>query len=153
MIKSISDETRILVCIFLYSILYCSLTELLVRSHKKERKYIVLNTLNDLLFLLLMFYISYHFSYNLYDGYIPKYFILIFIVGILIYSTFIRNYVIKLYSVIHLFVSKYINKFIKSCLYSNTIFTKVKIVIVRMIKRIKKIKKKKTRNKDNNISN
>lgn len=141
MIHPIKEEIKIIVALIFYGIYLISIYETIIIIEKEYNYKRVIRYIIELIFGIIQIIITYFFSYNLANGYIPGYFIIFMILGIYIYLKFIQdNYtrLLKNYlKIIKKFSSK-IKKIIQELFFSKELF----VFFGKHLKRYKKIFKK-----------
>ena len=134
---TVQEEFYILIYLILFGIYIFSSIDLIdLISQKIKNK--VLRIILIIIFTLMQIYITFIFSYNLMDGYVPIYFFIFIYIGFVIYIKLFKKYFITIISNIYnvlIFIIKRIIKLIKPFIYSKT--------IKKIIKRERKIIKNK----------
>lgn len=147
MTHTITEELKIIIYLILFGIYLVSTYDLVLQVEKWMKFKKIKTYLLEICFNIIQILITIRFSFNIAGGYIPAYFILFFIIGIIVYYYTSRKLFIKQIRRSLDFYKKQepkIRKVLKECVYSKEIIDSVK----KNIKRYKKIFVKKT--KDNN---
>lgn len=138
MMYTLKDEIHVIILLIVYGIYlssYLEILNILLQSIKKK----VYKIIVEITLSLLEIYVAYIFVYKVQDGYIPIYFLLFIILGIIIYLSF-RHQTFKVFN--HLVIN--IVKIIKKT------FTEFKEVIYpKYLKEINNTFKKRRTNKKN----
>lgn len=134
MIRTTTDEIRIIIYLIGFSIFIISTYDILFLVVNKFNKYI--KTIINVIYILLISYFTYQFSYALAKGYIPIHFILFFIIGFLIYYIIREKYLEGLRLMYDIFgkIKKVLVKIIIFLCYPKEVISIV-FVIMRRIKR------------------
>lgn len=138
----IKEEIYIIISLIIYGIYLISSYDLIsqIQTFNKQKK--IKSYLIEIIFNILQILITIKFSQNLSDGYIPAYFIIFLIIGILIYYYTSRKFFLK---EINKFLNIYkknekkLNNFINELFYSKEMIKLLK----KELKRYKKIFTKK----------
>ncbi len=96
-VYSFIEELKIIIYLLAYSISVISIYDLLIMSSNKK---IVVKLIYQLLYSIMIIFLTQKFIYKLQKGFIPQYSTLILIGSMLIYFLFIKktfNHIIKLY--------------------------------------------------------
>lgn len=116
MIHSIKEEVYISIYLVSFGIYIISTYDVfyIVLSYLRINN--IIKKIIEVIFCLINIYITYLFSYNLSNGYIPIYFILFFIVGVVIYYKFLsmklQITINKIMFILRLICRKYCSKFL-----------------------------------------
>lgn len=138
MMYTLKDEIHVIILLIVYGIYlssYLEILNILLQSIKKK----VYKIIVEITLSLLEIYVAYIFVYKVQDGYIPIYFLLFIILGIIIYLSF-RHQTLKVFN--HLVIN--IVKIIKKTF---TIFKEV--IYPKYLKEINNTFKKRRTNKKN----
>lgn len=138
MMNTLKDEIHVIILLIVYGIYlssYLEILNILLQSIKKK----VYKIIVEITLSLLEIYVAYIFVYKVQDGYIPIYFLLFIILGIIIYLSF-RHQTFKVFN--HLVIN--IVKIIKKTF---TIFKEV--IYPKYLKEINNTFKKRRTNKKN----
>lgn len=132
---TVQEEIYILIYLILFGIYIFSSIDLIDLISQKIKNKVLRITLN-ILFTLIQIYITFTFSYNLMDGYVPIYFFIFIYIGFVIYIKLFKKYFITIITNIYnvlIFIIKRIIKLIKPFIYSKTImkFIKREIKIIK----------------------
>lgn len=141
MIHSLSEEIYIFVYLVCFSIYLVSTYDALIYILKNLKIKRVGCIISELIFCAIQIIITYYFSYNLADGYIPIYCILFLIGGWVLYFKFLRKPFLKVVEVINKGLIKakpYIKKFLKNTIYSPKFINLIKKAFKRIKQKIKK---------------
>lgn len=138
MIHTIQEEISIIIYLILFGIYLVSTYDLILQIEKWLKFKKIKTYLLEIIFNILQILITIRFSSKIANGYIPVYFILFFIIGVVIYYYTSRKLFIKqIRKSLDFYKSKEpkIKKFFKECIYSEEIAKNVK----KNLKRYKKI--------------
>ena len=125
---TVQEEIYILIYLILFGIYIFSSIDLIDLISQKIKNKVLRITLN-ILFTLIQIYITFTFSYNLMDGYVPIYFFIFIYIGFVIYIKLFKKYFITIITNIYnvlIFIIKRIIKLIKPFIYSKTIMKFIK---------------------------
>lgn len=132
---TLNEEMRVLISLILFGIYLISFIDMLDiicgRIKKKVLQIIFMCTC-----WITQLYITFIFSYNIMNGYVPIYFILFIYIGAIIYIKLFKKYFKKIFNIIYNVLNKlfkYIIKLLKPLLYSKYLvkFIKREIRIIR----------------------
>lgn len=104
MIYTLREEIHIIILLVIYGIYissYYDVVTLSILGIKNKITKIIIETL----LCIFQIYLSYLFIFKIQDGYIPIYFLLFILVGVLIYY-FLRNKMIATYLILIMFIKK-----------------------------------------------
>lgn len=134
----IKEEIYIIISLIIYGIYLISSYDLILQIQNFNKQKKIKSYLIEIIFNLLQILVTIKFSQNLSDGYIPTYFIIFLIIGILIYYYTSRKYFLK---EIEKFLNIYkknekkLKNFINELFYSKEMINLIK----KELKRYKKI--------------
>lgn len=151
MIHTIKEEIYISIYLIVFGIYLLSTYDILLIiidriKFKKWFKIII-----ELIFFILQIFVTYRFSFELANGYIPIYFILFVLIGIILYYKILRNPFIKIINQslsLIIKISKILWRYFVHLLYSKTLITYIKNLIINIICIFKKIKFNKKKQKE-----
>lgn len=135
---SIKEEIYIIISLIIYGIYLISSYDLILQIQNFNKQKKIKSYLIEIIFNLLQILVTIKFSQNLSDGYIPTYFIIFLIIGILIYYYTSRKFFLK---EIEKFLNIYkknekkLKNFINELFYSKEMINLIK----KELKRYKKI--------------
>lgn len=104
MIYTLREEIHIIILLVIYGIYissYYDVVTLTILGIKNKITKIII----EILLCIFQIYLSYLFIFKIQDGYIPIYFLLFILVGVLIYY-FLRNKMIATYLILIMFIKK-----------------------------------------------
>lgn len=148
MIHPIKEEIYISLYLIVYGIYIISTYDVYYQVIEKLKLHKFIKIISEIVFCLLQIVITYYFSYSLASGYIPIYFILFILVGVLIYYYFLKKSLkitIDKIMLICLIVRRKISSKIVHLFISSRILNVIKTIFVKL----KNKKKKKELSLDN----
>lgn len=139
---SITKELYIIISLIFFGIYLISTYDIILQmqiflKHKKTKSFII-----EIFFNILQILITIKFSQNIANGYIPAYFIIFLIIGVIIYYYTSRNFLKKEIQIFLKLYKKYepkIKNFLKEFIYSKELINLIK----KELKRYKPIFNKK----------
>lgn len=139
MIHTLNEELYIIIYLIFFGLYILSTYDFFLKVLTETKTSKILNILFQIFFCILQLTITYFFTYKLAAGYIPIYFIIFVILGVLIYYFICRKTLISTTSQFIKICKKLnINKKIKSLLYSQTVIEKMHQGILKIKNRQKK---------------
>lgn len=135
---SIKEEIYIIISLIIYGIYLISSYDLILQIQNFNKQKKIKSYLIEIIFNLLQILVTIKFSQNLSDGYIPTYFIIFLIIGILIYYYTSRKFFLKeieKFLNIYKKSEKKLKNFINELFYSKEMINLIK----KELKRYKKI--------------
>lgn len=146
---TLKEEFIVLIYLIMYGIyLFSSLDIITIISDKVKKN--INKIFIQVLYWLFQIYITFIFSYQLMNGYVPIYFILFIYVGYYIYEKTFKKYfkkIIKIFFYVLKKILKFIIKIVKPLIYSKQLLKFIKKVLTHEKRIIKKtFKKKETEN-------
>lgn len=141
MIHSLAEEIYIFIYLICFSIYLVSTYDALIYMLKKLKVKKIGCIISELIFAIMQIIVTYYFSYNLADGYIPIYCILFLIVGWILYFKFLQKPFLKVVEAIRkVFIkaSPYIKKLLKNTIYSPKFINTIKKIGQGIKQKIKK---------------
>lgn len=139
MIHTLNEELYIIIYLIFFGLYISSTYDFFLKVLTETKTSKILNILFQIVFCILQLTITYFFTYKLAAGYIPIYFIIFVILGVLIYYFICRKTLISTTSQFIKICKKLnINKKIKSLLYSQTVIKKIHRGILKIKNRQKK---------------
>lgn len=139
---TLKEEMRVLISLLMFGIYLFSFIDIIDIICEKAKK-----KLNQILIMIICWiiqlYITFIFSYNIMDGYVPIYFVLFIYIGAIIYIKLFKKYFIKIINLIYNVLNrlfKRITKLVKPLFYSQYManFIKREVRILRNEIKIKK---------------
>lgn len=145
MIHTLKEEINVLIYLIIYGIFIISTYDsvLYFSNHLINKKCI--RIIIEIIYCIIQLIIAYIFSYNLADGYIPIYFILLIVVGVYSYILFFKK---RLFNILDYILKNIIKhkKLIKwllvNLIYSPSLINTIKKVITKTVKEVSRIQKK-----------
>ena len=139
MIHTLNEELYIIIYLIFFGLYISSTYDIFLKVLTETKTSKILNILFQIFFCILQLTITYFFTYKLAAGYIPIYFIIFVILGVLIYYFICRKTLISTTSQFIKICKKLnINKKIKLILYSQTVIKKIHWGILKIKNRQKK---------------
>lgn len=139
---TLKEEMRVLISLLMFGIYLFSFIDMIDIICEKEKK-----KLNQIIIMIICWiiqlYITFVFSYNIMNGYVPIYFVLFIYIGSIIYIKLFKKYFIKIINIIYNVLNrlfKRIIKLLKPVFYSQYManFIKREVRIIRNEIKIKK---------------
>lgn len=149
MIPSLKDEIRIIFYLISYGIFIITMYDLFLLAYQKKK---VVRHILEIMFWLVMIYLTYQFSYHLHDGYIPIYFAFFLLIGGLIYIKWLKKPMIEGANMIKILCQKLkkpLKKLIIFLFYSKEGWYIIKYPFVKMKETTKLLYKTIKKNKNN----
>ncbi len=155
MIRTTIDEIRIIIYLIGFGIFTISTYDILFLVVNKLKKYIKI--IVNIIYILLISYFTYQFSYALAKGYVPIHFILFLIIGFLIYYLIREKYLEGLKFMYYIFrkIKKLLIEFIIFLCYPKEVISIIFIIMKRIKKTIRdflRVSKKKNKKRNNKLS-
>ena len=148
MIHPIKEEIYISLYLIVYGIYIISIYDVYYQVIEKLKLHKIIKIIAEIVFCLIQIVITYYFSYSLASGYIPIYFILFILVGVLIYYYFLKKSLKKTIDKIML-ICLIVRRKISSKIVHLFISSKILNVIKTIFVKLKNKKKKKELSLDN----
>lgn len=149
MIKPLTIELKILIYIIAYGIYYFAISDLIIFLEEKLHFKKINKIIIEFAYLVTQIFITYNFCYKLDSGYLPIYFLLFIIIGFLLYYLFMRDYFLKILTLIIKIIFKFTPSF-KHLIYSNTLIKKIFSKLKHMLIKFRILLKRKTNNNNKN---
>lgn len=135
---TIKEEIKIIICLILYGVYIYSIIDITDIILKGKQKYIQI--IIYIVQMMIQLYITFKFSYQIMDGYVPIYFMLFIIGGIYLYKIFFKKTFIHSIKIIKMLINK-IYRLLKPFIYSKKVLKlirrEIKIIKNSFIKKIK----------------
>lgn len=145
MIHELKEEIYISLYLIIYGIYIISSYDIILYILNKLKINKILHIILELIYFIIQLILTYFFSYKLASGYMPIYFILFIVIGLIIYYKLLRKSLINnlevIFNCIKLILPT-LKKVVQNLIYSKELISLIRGIIKKITKKIRIIKRK-----------
>lgn len=145
MIHELKEEIYISLYLIIYGIYIISSYDIILYILNKLKINKILHIILELIYFIIQLILTYFFSYKLASGYMPIYFILFIVIGLIIYYKLLRKSLINnlevIFNCIKLILPT-LKKVVQNLIYSKELISLIRGIIKKTTKKIRIIKRK-----------